>query len=106
MTYLHHETNDENHRHAGHDVRVILYDELMAQNRGILVGVLSALHRDHPAGPLFILGAPDDCNNPQRRPGRRESAPGLILLKVQQQHPHSITAERKVPFEESEIANV
>jgi hypothetical protein len=45
--YLHHESEDEDHRNAGHDVGVILNDELMAEYRRVLVGALPALDSDH-----------------------------------------------------------
>lgn len=54
QTYLDHESDDEDHSHAGDDVCVILYDELMAEYRWIFVGTLPAFDRNHRDNYLFI----------------------------------------------------
>lgn len=41
-SYLQHQPDDEDHREAGHDVGMVLDDELMAQKGWILVGRLSS----------------------------------------------------------------
>ena len=38
-TYLKHEANNENHGNARHNVCMVLYDELMAEYRRVLVGL-------------------------------------------------------------------
>lgn len=35
-TYLDHESDDEEHRDAGHDVAMVLNDELVAEDRRVL----------------------------------------------------------------------
>jgi len=46
-TDLHHEADHEDHSHAGDDVRMVLYDELVAEDRRVLARALASLHRYH-----------------------------------------------------------
>lgn len=39
-SYLHHETDNEDHGHAGHNVRMVLYNEFMTEYRWIFVRIL------------------------------------------------------------------
>lgn len=41
-TYLHHQADNKNHRHATDNVSMILNDELMAQDRRVLLVLLAA----------------------------------------------------------------
>ena len=43
--YLKHEANDEDHGHTGHDIRVVLYDEFMAEYWRILVALRTSRQR-------------------------------------------------------------
>lgn len=49
---LEHQPHDEDHGHAGDNVRMVLDDKLVAQDRRVL-GLFSL--DDHPAGPLALL---------------------------------------------------
>ena len=49
---LEHQPHHEDHGHAGDDIRMVLDDELVAQDRRVL-GLFSL--DDHPAGPLALL---------------------------------------------------
>lgn len=48
--HLEHEPQQEDHGHAGHDVRMVLHDELVAQHRRVLVALLADRHGGPGAG--------------------------------------------------------
>lgn len=48
--HLEHEPQQEDHGHAGHDVRMVLHDELVAQHRRILVALLADGHGGQGVG--------------------------------------------------------
>lgn len=71
-THLEHEPQQEDHRHTGDDVRVILQDEFVAQDWGVLGALLTERHgsasqilTDEPQLP------PPGCSSQRRR--RRSS---------------------------------
>lgn len=48
--HLEHEPQQEDHGHAGHDVRMVLHDELVAQHRRVLVALLADGHGGQGVG--------------------------------------------------------
>lgn len=81
--HLEHEPQQEDHGHAGHDVRMVLHDELVAQHRRVLVALLADRHGGQGAGRRCRRRLPAASTAPlaaarkRRRGRRRPRSPGM-----------------------------